>query len=131
MMQFYPDIRLIHIVSVLLSGGIFSLRGGFMLAHSAHSQHRLLKYGSYANDSILLTAGLMLLAITQQSPFSQAWLGVKLSLLLVYIVLGVFALRRGRSYGVRAACFAAALMVYLFILSVAHWHDPWGIIHAF
>lgn len=37
-------------------------------------------------------------------------------MLPVYIVLGVFALRRGRT---RAAFLLAALAVYLFIISVA------------
>jgi uncharacterized membrane protein SirB2 len=56
----------------------------------------------------------------------QAWLTVKVLLLVVYIALGVFALRRGRSLAVRAACFGAAILVFLFIVTVARAHNPLG-----
>ena len=57
----------------------------------------------------------------------HGWLTVKVLLLVVYIVLGSFALKRGRTPRVRAWCYAAALVVYLFIVSVARAHDPLGI----
>jgi len=47
-------------------------------------------------------------------------------LLVVYIVLGVFALRRGRTRAVRATCFVAAAAVFLFIVSIARAHNPLG-----
>jgi uncharacterized membrane protein SirB2 len=43
----------------------------------------------------------------------------------------VFALRRGRSRASRAACFVAALAVFLFIVSIAIAHDPRGIFARF
>lgn len=66
--------------------------------------------------------------ITRQTPVTHDWLTVKLSLLVVYIVLGIFALRRGRTLRTRAACFVAALMTYLFMFSIARAHHPMGII---
>lgn len=68
-----------------------------MLAGSPWCNHPALKWPSYVNDSILLTAGLLLMVITQQYPGAQSWLSVKLLLLLLYIVLGVFALRAGHN----------------------------------
>jgi uncharacterized membrane protein SirB2 len=52
-------------------------------------------------------------------------------LLVVYVALGTFALRRGRTPRVRGACYLAALAVYLFIISVARAHSPWGILEHF
>jgi uncharacterized membrane protein SirB2 len=43
-------------------------------------------------------------------------------------VLGSFALKRGRTRAVRTACWIAALLVYLFIFSIARAHNPLGII---
>ena len=128
--EFYPQIKLVHIVLVLISGSIFSLRGLLMLAGSAHSGHPLLKWTSYINDSLLLTAGLLLMTITQQYPGAQAWLSVKLGLLVVYIVLGVFALRRGRTRRSRGMFFFAALGVYVLMISIAISHQPMGLLHA-
>lgn len=130
MIDFYPGIKLVHIVCALMSGGVFTLRGALMLQHSTLANHGLLKYYSYINDSILLIAGLLLMQITQQYPGTQSWLSVKLSLLVVYILLGVFALRRAKTYGGRAACLAGAVSVYLFMVTIARTHHPLGILHA-
>jgi uncharacterized membrane protein SirB2 len=75
---------------------------------------------------VLLTAALMLATLLHQYPFVHAWLTVKVMLLVVYVVLGSFALKRGSTRGVRAWCFGAALLVYAFIVSVARAHDPRG-----
>jgi uncharacterized membrane protein SirB2 len=85
-----------------------------------------LRYLSYAIDTTLLTAALMLITILHQYPFVQAWLTVKVLLLVVYIVLGVFALRRGRTRRVRAICYVAALAVFAAIIGVALAHNPLG-----
>jgi uncharacterized membrane protein SirB2 len=89
-----------------------------------------LRYLSYTIDTVLLTAALMLVTILHQYPLVQAWLTVKVLLLAVYIALGTFALKRGRTLGVRVACWIAALLVYGFIISIARAHHPLGVFSA-
>jgi uncharacterized membrane protein SirB2 len=48
-------------------------------------------------------------------------------LLIVYVLLGSFALKRGRSRGVRLLCAVAAVGVFLFVISIALAHDPLGV----
>ncbi|HST29017.1 MAG TPA: SirB2 family protein [Rudaea sp.] len=131
MIEFYPQIKLIHVWCVVLSGSLFTLRGTMMLAGSQRVYHPALKYLSYLIDSTLLAAAVLLTLILHQYPFVQSWLTAKVLLLVVYIVLGVFALRRGASRTRRAGFFVAALAVYLFIVSIAIAHDPWGIFARF
>jgi uncharacterized membrane protein SirB2 len=126
MIEFYPQIKFVHVLCVVLSGTLFAMRGILMLSGSRHVNHAALRYLSYAIDTSLLTAALMLVTLVHQYPFVQSWLTVKVLLLAVYIVLGTFALRRGRTRRIRAACYVSALGVYLFIVSVAHAHNPWG-----
>ena len=126
MIEFYPQIKFVHVLCVVLSGSLFALRGAMMLAGSRLSNHALLRIASYAIDTTLLTAALMLITILHQYPFAQAWLTAKVLLLVVYIVLGVFALRRGRTRRVRAICYFAALAVFVTIVSVALAHNPLG-----
>jgi uncharacterized membrane protein SirB2 len=127
MIEFYPQIKLVHVICVILSGSLFAFRGALMLADSKYTNHVALRALSYAIDTTLLTAALMLVTVLHQYPFAQAWLTVKVLLLFVYIVLGVFALRRGRTRTARAVFLIAALAIYLFIVSVARSHDPIGI----
>jgi uncharacterized membrane protein SirB2 len=127
MAEFYAQIKYTHVLCVILSGSLFALRGLMMLARSQYANHPVLRYLSYAIDTSLLTAALMLVTILHQYPFVQSWLTVKVLLLAVYIVLGLFALRQGHQRAVQVACFFAALGVYLFIFSVARAHSPWGV----
>ena len=57
------------------------------------------RYLSYSIDSVLLTAALMLVTILPHAMYANGWLTVKLVLLVVYVVLGSFALKRGRTLG--------------------------------
>lgn len=126
MIEFYPQIKFVHVTAVILSGSLFTLRGLLMLVRSRWTNHPALRYLSYAIDTTLLTAALMLVTILHQYPFVQTWLTAKVLLLVVYIVLGTFALKRGRTRGVQVACYFAALAVFLFIASIARAHDPRG-----
>jgi uncharacterized membrane protein SirB2 len=127
MIEFYPQIKWVHIAAVIVSGSLFGLRGLMMLACSRYTNHPALRYLSYAIDTTLLASALMLVMILHQYPFVQTWLTVKVLLLVVYIVLGTLALKRGRTRTLRATCYFAAMGVYLFIVSVAIAYHPWGI----
>ena len=126
MATWYLQILWTHIGCVIASGSLFFVRGCMMLAGLPTANHIALRRISVVIDSLLLAAAITLTTIIHQYPFVQAWLTVKLVLLVVYIVLGVFALRRGRTRAIRATCFAAAMIVFLFIVSVARAHDPLG-----
>lgn len=126
MAAWFLHIKWIHIWAVILSGGLFTLRGIMMMLHSNWTNHVSLRYLSVLIDTTLLTAAILLTLILHQYPFVQAWLTVKVVLLVVYIVLGTLALKRGRTRAVRMASYVAALAVYLFIVSVARSHNPWG-----
>lgn len=125
---YYLQIKWVHIWAVILSGGLFALRGVLMLARSRWTNHPALRYLSYAIDTTLLTAALMLVTILHQYPFVQAWLTVKVVLLVVYIVLGTLALKRGRTRAMQVGAYFAALAVYLFIVGVARTHHPLGVL---
>ena len=109
MIEFYPQIKQFHVFVALLSGSLFALRGPFVLAGARWPQALPVKWLSYAVDTALLTAALMLLTILPWAMFANGWLLVKVSLVVVYVVLGVFALRRGRTRRTRALCYAGAL----------------------
>lgn len=127
MIEFYPEIRLVHIAAVLASGGLFLGRGLALFAGAGWAMAAPLRFLSYAIDTVLLTAALMLMTIVQQYPFVHAWLTVKVLLLVVYVVLGLLAFRKGRPRAVRVGCWLAALAVYAFIISVARAHHPLGV----
>jgi uncharacterized membrane protein SirB2 len=128
MIEFYPQIKWLHVAMVLCSGGLFLLRG--LLVQLGRPQWAMaapLRYLSYSIDTTLLTAAFMLLTILPHAVFANGWLWVKLGLLPVYVVLGSFALKRGRSPTSRRNFYLAALLVYGFMISVARAHQPLGL----
>ena len=126
MIEFYPQIKLIHVASVLVSGGLFLMRGVAVQLGARWAMAAPLRYSSYAIDIVLLTAALMLSTMLRMYPFVHSWLTAKVVLLVVYIVLGSLALKRGRTRAVRGSCFVAALVVYASIIAIAKAHDPLG-----
>ena len=126
MIEFYPEIKWVHVAAVLASGGLFALRGLAMLGGARWYMAAPLRYLSYTIDTALLTAALMLATVLHQYPFVHAWLTAKVLLLVLYVALGSYALKRGATRTVRAWCFGAAMLVYAFIISVARAHDPRG-----
>jgi uncharacterized membrane protein SirB2 len=129
--EFYSQIRLLHIAFVLMSGSLFCLRGLMVLAGSSAADHVALRWLSYGIDTALLTAALMLMTLLHQYPIAQSWLTVKLLLVLVYVVCGSLALRRANSAAARRRYFAFALACYLFIVTVAITHSPYGFLRSF
>ena len=130
MIEFYLQIKQFHVFVALLSGGLFAVRGAFLLGGARWPQALPVKWTSYAIDTALLTAALMLLTILPWAMFANGWLLVKVTLVVGYVVLGVFALRRGRTRRTRALCYVAALLVFGSIYSIARAHHPLGALFA-
>ena len=126
-MEFYPQIKWVHVAAVLGSGAIFLLRG--LLVQAGRQKLAMaapVRYLSYSVDTVLLTAALMLVAILPAALFANHWLALKLVLIVVYVGLGTFALKRGRTPKVRTACYVAALLLYVTIIGIAFAHSPLG-----
>ncbi len=128
MLEFYAEVRLVHISAALASGGLFLLRGLALFSGFTWGKAAPLRYLSYAIDTVLLTAALMLMTIVQQYPFVDAWLTVKVLAVVAYVALGIVAFRIGRSRPLGPISWVAALAVFGFIYSVARAHDPLGFV---
>ena len=127
MIEFYPHIKWVHIAAVVVSGSVFLLRGLLVLAGRQNLALAMpMRLLSYSIDTVLLTAALMLLSILPGAMFANGWLTTKLLLLVLYVGLGMFALKRGRSARVRLICYLAALLTYLTMAGIALAHHPLG-----
>ena len=126
MAAFYPQIREVHILAASTSGGLFALRGACAIAGMRWPRAAPVRYASYAIDTTLLTAALMLVTILPHGMFANGWLTAKLVLVFAYVVLGVLAMRRGRTRRIRAACYIAALAAFGLVVGIARMHQPLG-----
>jgi uncharacterized membrane protein SirB2 len=130
LIEFYPHIKWVHVAAVIVSGSLFALRGAGAMANARWPMWAPLRYLTYTVDTVLLTAALMLATLLHQYPFVHGWLTAKVLLLVLYIVLGTFALKRARTPRARAWSYVSALFVFLLIVSIARAHHPLGILQS-
>ena len=69
----------------------------------------------------------MLATVLHQYPFVNAWLTMKVLLLVVYVVLGVLRSSAARRVPRAPGVSSPRSLVFGFIISVARAHDPRGV----
>jgi uncharacterized membrane protein SirB2 len=122
-----PPIRQGHVLLVLASGTLFTLRGLGVLAGARWPLHKGLRVASVVIDTLLLSAGVALWTLLWLNPVREHWLGAKLLLLVLYVVLGTWALKRARSTASRTLFLIAALTVFATMFSIGLTRDPLGL----
>lgn len=125
--QFYIEIRQVHIAAAFASGALFFLRGLALFGGHSLALSATVRYLSMAIDTTLLTAALMLMTIVHQYPFADAWLTMKVLLVVLYIALGFVAFWKATTRRAQLGAWIAALATFGFIVSIAHSHSPLGI----
>lgn len=120
----YAALKMIHIASVAISYLLFSLRSVWMMRGSAALQQRWVKITPHVVDTVLLTSAIALAIMIQQDPIANSWLSAKVAGLLLYIGLGMVALRFGKTRKARISAWIAAQIVFLYIVLVALSKNP-------
>lgn len=121
----YNAIKHFHMGCAAMSGSLFLLRGYWMLSNPARLRQRWVRTAPHLIDTALLASALTMVVLSAQYPFVQGWLTAKVLALLLYIVLGTIALKRGKTRAVRATAFAAAVTAFVYIGSVAFTRQVW------
>jgi uncharacterized membrane protein SirB2 len=120
----YSTLKIIHVTFAVLSIAGFVLRGVWMFRQSANLDRRIVRVSPHVVDTAFLISGIWLVVILHLTVREQVWLIAKIAALILYIVFGTIALRRGSTMQIRGAAFAAALLTYLYIVGVALHKSP-------
>jgi len=123
----YLALKNLHVLCVVASGSGFFLRGLWMLSDSPRLNLRWVRVVPHVVDTLLLGSAIAMAVLSAQYPFAQDWLTAKLVGLLVYILCGMMALRRGKSKTTRGIFLVAALLAFAYIVSVALTRSPLGV----
>jgi uncharacterized membrane protein SirB2 len=120
----YLLVKQIHMASAGASFSLFLLRGIWMLRQSPRLRALWVRILPHLIDTLLLVSAIALVVMSRQYPVQQHWLTAKVVALLLYIGLGMVALKRGRTRTVRTLAWLAALGVFVYIVSVAVSRNP-------
>lgn len=120
----YALLKTIHIGSVILSFSLFFMRGIWLIQYPDKLRQRWVKILPHVNDTILLASAIALAMAIQQNPLEHAWLTAKVAGLLLYIGLGMVAIRFGKTRKTKITAWIAALCVFAYIVLVALTKSP-------
>jgi uncharacterized membrane protein SirB2 len=124
----YWLIKTIHQAAVVFSITGFFIRGLASLAGKKWVQSRWARTIPHGVDTVLLLSAITLAFMLRISPLSAPWLMAKVIGLMVYIGLGVVALRPRVGVITRAGSWIGALVTVGWIASVAITKNPLGFI---
>mgnify|MGYP003606480667 CR=1 FL=1 len=123
---FYLHVKTIHHTSIALSLLLFTARWLGVLARAHWPLKRPVRMARRAVLTDLLTAGVGLWVQGGCRPWLSPWLGTKLGLLVVYVLLGSWALKRAHTPAGHALEGVLALATAAQMVGVAIHHHPSG-----
>ncbi len=93
----------------------FVIRGYWMISGSKMLNAKPVKIVPHIVDTILLVSAVILVVMSGMYPLKVDFVTLKLLLLVAYIVLGTFALKRGKTKTIKIVAFIAALATFFAI----------------
>jgi uncharacterized membrane protein SirB2 len=87
-------------------------------------QQRWVRIIPHVVDTALLISAITLAIQLSISPLSAPWLMAKIIALLLYIILGTIALKRGKTRNIRLGAWITAQLVFVYMVTVALTHNP-------
>lgn len=120
----YATVKLIHQSAVTVSITGFALRALASLSGARWVEGRAAKTLPHIVDTVLLASALTLAFWLRLNPFTTPWLAAKIVAVLVYIGLGMVALKPTRPKPLRCAAMLAAFATLAYLVSVAITKSP-------
>ena len=120
----YALLKFTHVSCAAISYLLFAVRGIWMLRDNALFSRHWVRIVPHVVDTILLTSAIMLAIISRQYPLAAPWLTAKVVALVIYIALGMIALRHGKTKVVRVTAWVSAQAVFAYIVAVAFTRNP-------
>jgi uncharacterized membrane protein SirB2 len=127
----YATLKLVHQTAVALSIGGFAVRGVAALLDARWLRSRAARTWPHVVDTVLLASALGLAWVLRLNPMTTPWLLAKIVGLLLYIGLGMVALRPGFPRALRAVALLAALLCFGQIAAMALNKSPAGLLAWF
>lgn len=127
-MSLFVALKLLHTGCAFASISGFALRGYWLFSENPLLRTRPARVLPHCIDTLLLASAVGMLSIWGTSPLAFSWLSAKLVALLLYILLGMVALRFAKTRLMQSMAWLLALACAGYILSVAYSKNPLGLL---
>lgn len=119
----YMALKHLHMTAAGLSILFFIIRAFWSVSGSSCLQNRFVRVAPHVIDTVLLVCGLALAGMLGAAA-NQPWLLTKIVLLVVYIVVGSYAIKRGKTAFSRGVAALIAIAIFAYIVGVALNRSP-------
>lgn len=117
----YFAIKHLHVTAAVLSILFFVIRAYWSVTGSALLQARAVKILPHIVDTVLLVCGIILAMMIGPE---QPWILAKIIALVLYVVVGTVAIKRGKTPRSRAIAAVVAVVIFIYIIGVALQQNP-------
>lgn len=122
----YLILKNIHMSFALISFSGFLLRSLLMFSGSSILQKKWAQILPHIIDTVFLLSGFSMAFMLNFGLFTQAWLAMKILMLMFYLLFVGLALSRGRTLLVRSTSFVLAILTFFYIVGIAINKHPLG-----
>lgn len=121
----YVAIKHAHMMFAIISITLFMLRAWLAVPAPARIKSKFLKIAPHIIDTLLLAMGVWLAVLSNQIPFGNSpWLTAKVIGLVLYIIVGTIAIKRGKTHSQRLVATFAAIAIFAYIYGAAVSKSP-------
>ena len=114
----YLTLKTLHIIFAITTISGFVLRGYWMIVESDRLTLRVTRITPHIIDTLFLATGIAMLFVISLNPFTQPWLVAKFAGLVLYVVLGAVAIKRGATKQIRVIALVGAVATFAYIVGV-------------
>lgn len=119
----YLALKHSHVTAAVLSICFFMIRAWWSVTGSALLQKKFVRIAPHVIDTVLLACGLGMAGMLGAAA-AAPWLYTKIVLLVAYIIVGTYAIKRGRTPQTRAIAAVIAVLIFMYIVGVALYRSP-------
>ncbi|MGP7734399.1 SirB2 family protein [Oceanimonas smirnovii] len=121
----YLALKHAHMMFAIISIVLFMLRAWLAVPSPARINNKLLKILPHINDTLLLIFGIWLAVSLKFNPLENSpWLAAKIIGLVLYIIVGTIAIKRGKTRGQRLMAALASIAIFAYIYGAAVTKSP-------
>ncbi|TFL13683.1 regulator SirB [Pusillimonas caeni] len=117
----YLYIKHLHVTAAVVSIVLFIIRACWSVKGSPLLQSGFARIAPHIIDTILLLAGIYLASVLG---WHQPWIAAKIVGLVLYILVGTLAIKRGKTPTSRTVAAIVAVVIFLYIVGVAMTKQP-------
>lgn len=121
----YMALKHAHMMFALISIVLFMLRAWIAVPSPARIKSKVLKVLPHIIDTLLLILGVWLAVMMKYNPMGNSpWLAAKIIGLVLYIIVGTIAIKRGKTTRQRLIATLAAIVIFAYIYGAAVTKSP-------